>query len=95
MNYYFVYIMASRPKGVLYTGVSSKLIQRIYKHKTGYFPGFSKKYKTRILVWYEVHNDIYAAIKREKQIKKWKREWKINLIENENPKWQDLYGSLF
>ena len=77
MKYYFVYIIASRPNGVLYTGISNNLIKRSYQHKTGTFTGFSKKYKTKILVWYEVHYDIYEAIRREKQIKNGRESGKL------------------
>ncbi|OON63724.1 hypothetical protein B0920_10335 [Massilia sp. KIM] len=90
----FVYILASRPYGTLYVGVTSDLIKRIWQHKSGFVPGFTKKYKVHTLVWYETHADITAAITREKQIKEWPRAWKIKLIQSTNPAWQDLYLTL-
>ena len=94
MNYYFVYILANKKNGVLYIGVTNNLKRRIYEHKHDLIKGFTNKYKVHSLVFYEVHNDIKYAIFREKQIKKWKRQWKIDLIEKENPQWQDLYDRL-
>jgi len=90
----FVYIMASCKNGTLYIGVTSNLLDRIYKHKNGLLPGFTQKYKIDKLVYYEIYGDIGEAILREKQLKKWYREWKIQLIEKENPGWRDLYGNL-
>jgi putative endonuclease len=87
----YVYIMASGKNGTLYIGVTSDLIKRIFEHKTNVHDGFTSKYSVHSLVYFEVHDDIEAAIKREKQLKKWKRDWKIQLIEQENPNWQDLY----
>lgn len=94
MENYFVYIMASRRNGVLYIGITNDILRRVYEHKSEFIPGFSKKYKTHLLVYYEIYNDVYEAIKREKRLKKWKREWKIILIEEKNPEWKDLYGDL-
>ena len=91
MNYYFVYIMVSRKNGTLYIGVTSNLAKRVYEHKNEEYEGFSKRYKTKILVHYEIFGGIKEAIAREKQLKKWKRQWKINLIEENNPNWRDLY----
>jgi len=91
----YVYIMASRKNGALYIGVTTNLEDRVYKHKKGIYGGFTKKYKVTKLVYYEVYGDIEEAILREKQLKKWKREWKIKLIENDNPGWKDLYKDLF
>jgi putative endonuclease len=88
---YAVYILASERNGTLYLGVSSYLIGRIWQHKNDQTDGFTKKYGVKTLVWFEVHEDVNAAITREKQIKKWKRDWKIELIEKENPYWNDLY----
>ena len=88
---YFVYILASKKNGTLYTGVTGNLIHRVYEHKEGLIEGFTKKYDVKILVYYETHQYIYDAIYREKCIKRWKREWKINLIEAQNPNWEDLY----
>jgi len=81
MREYFVYILASKRNGTLYIGVTNDLIRRIYEHKAGIIEGFTKKYKIKILVYYEIHSDINEAIKREKALKKWKRDWKIELIE--------------
>jgi putative endonuclease len=94
MNTYFVYILASKKNGTLYTGMTSNLIRRVYEHKNNIHEGFTKKYSVHILVYYEHTTDVKAAILREKQIKKWNREWKINLIEKENPNWDDLYKGL-
>ena len=89
-----VYIMASRRHGTLYTGVTSTLPKRVYQHREGLIPGFTKKYGVKRLVWYEPHESMTAAIQREKTIKKYKREWKINLIERDNPNWDDLFPVL-
>ncbi len=91
MKQYFVYILASGYDGTLYIGVSSDLDKRVYEHKNNMVAGFTRKYGVHRLVYYENTNDIKSAINREKQIKKWKREWKIELIEKENPGWKDLY----
>ena len=87
-----VYIITNHLHGTLYTGVTSNLAKRIFEHKEGLIQGFSKQYAFKTLVWYEVNETMLAAITREKQIKKWNRQWKINLIEKMNPKWIDLYG---
>ena len=86
----YIYIMANRPNGTLYIGVTSDLIRRNWEHKNGLSDGFSKEHSTNQLVYYEVFDDIYNAITREKQLKKWKRQWKIELIEKINPRWEDL-----
>ncbi len=90
-----VYILASGKNGVLYTGITNNLIRRISEHKEGLIPGFTKKYKVYFLVYYETYDYGLTAIKREKQLKKWKRKWKIDLIEKDNPNWKDLYWDLF
>ena len=90
----YVYILASRRHGTLYTGVTSDLPLRIGQHRAGTFPGFSSEYEVKRLVWFEAHQDIRPAIDREKRIKKWRREWKINLIEATNPEWRDLATDL-
>jgi putative endonuclease len=87
---YCVYLLASKPYGTLYVGVTSNLIQRVFQHKEGLVDGFTKKYDVHQLVYYEVHLDIREAILREKRIKKWNRQWKINLIEQNNPHWINL-----
>ena len=89
---YYVYILASDRNGTLYVGITSNLIRRIYEHKHGFFKGFSKKYGVDKLVFYEETNDVDAAIRREKQLKHWKRAWRLELIENHNPDWIDLYS---
>jgi len=94
MNTYFVYIVANRPRGVLYTGVTNDIVRRAWEHRNDSVPGFSRKYRTRTLVWYEAFGDIELAIQREKRIKRWKRAWKINLIEHGNPGWLDLWCDL-
>jgi len=91
---YYVYILASNKNGTLYTGVTSDLIKRIYEHKEELADGFTKKYHVHRLVYFERHIDIREAILREKRIKKWHREWKINLIEHDNPHWIDLYPEI-
>jgi putative endonuclease len=90
-NAYYVYILASDRYGTLYTGVTSDLIKRAWQHREALAEGFTKKYGVKQLVWYEIHNDVTAAITREKQIKKWNRAWKIRLIQEQNPQWRDLY----
>ncbi len=84
------YIMASQRNGTIYTGVISNLIQRIHQHRTGTFKGFTSRHGVHRLVWYEVHETMEAAIAREKQLKTWKRPWKLALIEDTNPTWRDL-----
>jgi len=88
------YIMASKPNGTLYIGVTSNLIQRVFQHKTGFVDSFCKRYRIHDLVYFELHQDMYSAITREKQLKKWKRQWKINLIQSDNPKWLDLWHQI-
>ena len=90
-----VYIMASGRNGTLYTGVTSLLPSRVQQHKLGTFDGFSKQYGCKTLVWYENHEIMLEAILREKRIKRWRREWKLALIEAENPRWRDLTEDLF
>jgi putative endonuclease len=91
---YAVYILASKLNGTLYIGVTGDLISRVAQHKAGDVRGFTQKYKVHMLVWYENSGDISLAIQREKTMKKWPRRWKINLIERENPDWNDLYPQL-
>ena len=89
-----VYLLASRRNGTLYVGVTSDLLGRIYKHRTGMLPGFTRDYGVRLLVWYEVHSSMDSAITREKRIKKWNRAWKLQLIEAGNSEWRDLAEDL-
>ncbi len=94
MSDYSVYIMASKKNGTLYTGVTSDLAKRVYEHKNNLVDGFSKKYGVHTLVYYEAGGDLDGALQREKQIKEWKRAWKIALIEKDNPSWRDLYEDI-
>ena len=89
-----VYILASKRNGTLYIGVTSDLIKRVWQHKNGVIGGFTKKYKAHYLVWYELHSSMETAIIREKRLKAWKRQWKLELIEKMNPEWNDLYDSI-
>ena len=91
---YCVYILASCRNGTLYIGVTSDPVKRIWEHKNDVVDGFTKKYGIHLLVYYEVTPDVNSAIKREKQLKKWRRQWKLELIEKMNPNWNDLYQSL-
>ncbi|MDD4757223.1 MAG: GIY-YIG nuclease family protein [Prolixibacteraceae bacterium] len=92
---YYTYILASKPNGTLYVGVTKDLIKRVYEHKNDFVEGFTKKYSVHTLVYYEIFDDINNAIAREKTLKNYKRQWKINLIEKDNPDWKDLYFDLF
>lgn len=91
MKDYYVYILASKKDGVLYIGVTNDLVRRVYEHKNDIVKGFTQKYFVKKLVYYEITKSIVIAIQREKQLKKWKREWKIALIKEFNPEWDDLY----
>ena len=86
-----VYIVANRRRGTLYTGVTSDLAKRVWQHRSDAAEGFTKKYRVHVLVWFEQHETMASAISREKAIKAWKRDWKLNLIESTNPEWRDLY----
>jgi putative endonuclease len=87
---FFVYILASRRNGTLYIGMTDNLARRIWEHKSGAVPGFTRKYGVKMLVWYEVHETRESAFQRERQLKKWNRAWKLALIERSNPSWRDL-----
>ena len=87
-----VYILASKRNGTLYIGVTSNLVKRVWEHKNRLVAGFTRRYRVHQLVWYEMHDTLESAITREKRIKEWKRQWKIELIEQSNPGWQDLYA---
>lgn len=89
-----VYMLASRRNGTLYIGVTSNLVQRIWQHRNHVVQGFTDRYEVTRLVWYELHASMEAAIVREKQIKKWRREWKLALIEQVNPEWLDLWETV-
>ena len=85
-----VYLLANKPYGTLYVGVTSNLIGRTWQHQNDLVDGFSKRYRVHSLVWYEQHESMLTAIEREKQIKKWNRDWKVNLVQMKNPEWRDL-----
>ena len=89
-----VYILANKPNGTLYIGVTSNLVQRVWQHKNGFVEGFTRRYHVHRLVWYETHESMDGAISREKAIKRWNRAWKIELIEKNNPLWADLYDEI-
>ncbi|WP_019593196.1 GIY-YIG nuclease family protein [Thioalkalivibrio sp. ALM2T] len=90
-----VYILTNRPSGTLYTGVTSDLAKRVAQHRQNLVAGFTRRYNLHHLVWFEQHTAMDEALLREKQIKRWRRTWKIHLIETENPHWTDLYDTLF
>lgn len=89
-----VYILASERNGTLYIGVTSDLIKRVWEHKSDFVEGFTKQYQVHDLVWYELHENMESAITREKQLKEWKLQWKLDLIEKTNPYWNDLYPTI-
>ena len=89
-----VYILASERNGTLYIGVTSNLPQRIWQHREGLVEGFTKRYSVKMLVWYEMHESMESAIMREKALKKWRREWKLELIEQSNAQWRDLWDAV-
>jgi putative endonuclease len=91
---YYVNILASRKHGATYIGVTNNLVRRVYEHRTKAVPGFTSKYNITRLVWFEIYDDPISAISREKELKKWKRSWKMQLIETGNPEWDDLYESI-
>jgi putative endonuclease len=91
---FYVYILASKRNGTLYTGVTSNLAKRLWQHESNMIEGFTKKYDVNLLVYYEVHDNAESAITREKRIKKWRRSWKLRLIEDKNPRWKDLYKEI-
>ena len=94
MKNYYVYIITNKPNGTLYLGMTNDLIRRGYEHRNGLIDGFTKKYNLKRLVYFEVFNLVEDAILREKRLKKWNRQWKIDLIEKANPNWNDLYQQL-
>ncbi|MDP6344097.1 MAG: GIY-YIG nuclease family protein [Alphaproteobacteria bacterium] len=91
---YFVYMLASRPNGTLYTGVTNNLVRRVYEHREGDADGFTRRYGIKRLVWFEETAEPRVAIQREKNIKHWPRAWKVSLIEEANPTWRDLYDDI-
>jgi putative endonuclease len=91
---YYVYLITNERYGTLYVGVTNDLVRRVYEHREGAVEGFSKQHSLSRLVWFEAHDDVLAAIEREKVIKRWRRDWKMNLIQAMNPNWDDLYESI-
>ena len=89
-----VYILANKRNGTLYVGVTSNLVKRVWEHKNNVVKGFSKRYNIHQLVWYELHESMESAIRKEKRLKSWKRVWKLELIEGSNPTWKDLYETI-
>jgi putative endonuclease len=94
MKFSYVYIVTNKRRGVLYIGVTTDLVRRISEHWQSLIPGFSKRYNLTRLVWYEIHEDVCVAIQREKSLKRWYRDWKIALVEKENPEWRDLFEEM-
>jgi putative endonuclease len=91
---YYVYIMASKRNGTLYVGVTNDLLRRVYEHREGQSGGFTKNYGVKMLAYFESHDDIDRALQREKNMKRWRRAWKIDLIEKSNSDWHDLYDTI-
>ena len=91
---FYVYILASQRNGTLYTGMTSDLVKRVWQHRNGEVEGFTKQYGVKRLVYYEIHQSAESAISREKQIKKWRRIWKLRIVEKKNPYWNDLYDQI-
>ena len=91
---YYVYLLASKKHGTLYLGVTNNLVRRVYEHRTKAVPSFTSRYGVDKLVWFEIHATAEAAITREKELKKWRRDWKIRMIEESNPEWDDLYPGI-
>jgi len=90
---YFVYLLASKPRGTLYVGVTNDLTRRVFEHRLG-ATGFTSRYHVQRLVWFEIHDTVLAAIQREKRLKTWLRQWKIDLVEKNNPEWRDLFDEI-
>ena len=90
----YVYLLANDKYGTLYLGVTNDIVRRVYEHKGKAVAGFTKRYSIDRLVWFEIHDDVQNAIAREKELKKWRRTWKIRLIEERNPHWSDLYSAI-
>jgi putative endonuclease len=88
---YYVYIMASQRNGTIYIGVTNDLVRRVYEHRSVVVDSFTKRHAVKVLVFFEVHESIEAAIQREKSLKRWSRKWKLSLIERDNPTWRDLW----
>ena len=91
---YYVYLLASKKHGTLYLGVTNDIGRRVYEHREKMIKGFTSRYGVDKLVWFEIYDDVITAIAREKELKKWRRDWKIRLIEEKNPEWVDLYPGI-
>ncbi len=91
---YYVYFLASSKHGTLYIGVTNDLVRRVHEHRINAAPSFTSRYGVDHLVWFEIYDDVVAAIAREKQLKKWRRDWKVRLIEGQNPEWVDLFPGI-
>jgi putative endonuclease len=91
---YYVYILANKPRGTLYVGVTNNLVRRVFEHKNKLIEGFTERYDVNLLVWYESSESIESAIAYEKKLKRWRREWKIEMIEKQNAEWVDLYSQI-
>ncbi|HEV8465447.1 MAG TPA: GIY-YIG nuclease family protein [Pseudolabrys sp.] len=91
---FFVYILASKPNGTLYIGMTDDLVKRVWQHRNDSIPGFTQRYAVKMLVWYESYESRESAFMRERRLKKWNRAWKLALIEQENPSWRDLWTEL-
>ncbi|PDT87026.1 GIY-YIG nuclease [Bradyrhizobium sp. Y36] len=91
---YYVYILASRRDGAIYVGITNDLVRRVYEHRIKAVPGFTARYNISRLVWFEAYDDPISAISREKELKKWRRAWKTQVLEKDNPNWDDLYESI-
>ncbi len=91
---FFVYILASKPNGTLYIGMTDHLVKRVWQHRNGVLAGFTQRYDVKMLVWFEHHELRESAFRRERQLKKWNRAWKLGLIEKENPRWRDLWDEV-
>ena len=91
---YYVYILANKRRGTLYVGVTNNLIRRVFEHKNKLIEGFTERYDVNLLVWYQASESVESAIAHEKKLKRWRREWKIEIIETLNPKWVDLYQQI-
>jgi putative endonuclease len=91
---YYVYLLASKKHGTLYLGVTNDIVRRVHEHRTKAVPGFTSRYDVGKLVWFEIYDDAITAIAREKELKEWRRDWKVRLIEEQNPSWDDLYPGI-
>jgi putative endonuclease len=91
---FFVYILASKRNGTLYIGMTDDLVKRVWQHRNDVIPGFTQRYGAKTLVWYELHDSRESAFTRERQMKKWNRNWKLELIEQANPSWRDLWDEI-